>query len=99
VLRPGSRSTIERYLNDGAVLFDPATLGNRDACRSTHCSWPPAQSKVMFYASIKIQTDGLWPVVILTITNAAITPLDLDGDGIPNASDPCPTDPTNTTCI
>jgi hypothetical protein len=28
--------------------------------------------------------------------NALITPLDTDGDGLPNASDPCPTDPSNS---
>jgi hypothetical protein len=85
------------YLNDGAVLFDPATG-----------SPVTERSNALFVATCPIEgdvscvdqdTDG-WTLACgdPDDTNAAITPLDLDGDGIPNASDPCPTDPTNT-CI
>jgi hypothetical protein len=85
------------YLNDGAVLFDPAT-GSPVSERSNALlvATCPIEGDV---SCVDQDTDG-WTLACgdPDDTNAAITPLDLDGDGIPNASDPCPTDPTNT-CI
>jgi hypothetical protein len=85
------------YLNDGAVLFDPAT---RSAVTEP--------SNALFVATCSIEGDPAcvdqdgdgWTVACADPddNNVAITPLDLDGDGIPNATDPCPSDPTNT-CI
>lgn len=85
------------YLNDGAVLFDPAT-GNPVTERSNalFVATCPVEGDV---SCVDQDADG-WTLACgdPDDNNAAITPLDLDGDGIPNASDPCPTDPSNT-CI
>ena len=86
------------YLNDGAVLFDPVT-----ASAATEPSDP------LLVATCPVEGDPTcvdqdgdgWSVACNdpNDTNPAITPLDTDGDSIPNESDPCPTDPTNTCVI
>jgi hypothetical protein len=85
------------YLNDGAVLFDPVTASAvTERSNSLLVATCPVEGDP---TCIDQDGDG-WSVACgdPDDTNPAITPVDVDGDGIANESDPCLSDPTNT-CV